>query len=93
MIKEFKLKEKPNVQAVTLEKSMSSIAEVLAFAYGESYIYSTEILPDDQGLLLMTLGGPEKMLYGDTLVKDSEGNLSVQWTPVFNSLYEEVTNG
>jgi hypothetical protein len=93
MIKEFKLKEKPNIQAVVLDKTMSSIAEVLTFAYGESYIYNPQFLPDDQGILLNTLGGVEKMLYGDTLIKDADGNLSIQWTPVFESIYEEVTNG
>lgn len=92
MIKEYKLREKPNVQAVTLERSFASIGEVLTFAYGENQMYDVNALKDDDGIWLYTVGGPEKMLWGDTLVKDESG-IFIQWVSVFNNLYEEVTNG
>jgi len=92
MIKEFKLREKPHVQAVTLERSFASIAEVLTFAYGEIPMYDSNALKEDDGIWLFTVGGTEKMLWGDTLVKDENG-VFIQWPSVFNNLYEEVENG
>lgn len=78
---------------ITLERTMSSIAEVLAFVYGDSYMFDPSKFPTNDGILLDTLGGQEVLLYGDTVVKDTNGSIFIQWSTVFNELYEEVTNG